>query len=178
MTDNKRFRIPRFYKTLLALAVITGPITWLMFTEDGRRRTDLMVLGLKGEHMVEMRLDTLASVFGEDKMREFLPDIQWQCSNNHTPLGERNCTSRIGAFNNTPAHFLVMYFETNALQAMKLVYLSDYHQHLRNVLTSMLGKPEEVGGVTQWPTQYGMVLLPEDSAEPSMMWLSAERVLK
>ncbi len=182
MTNNKRFRIPRFYKTLLALTVVIGPITWLMLTDDGRRRTDLMVLSLKGDHMVEMRLDTLASVFGEDKIREFLPDIQWQCSNNRTPLGERNCTSPIGAFNEAPAHYLVMYFEGNTLQAMKLVYRSDYHQYLGSMLTGMLGKAQEGDGVTQWSTQHGIVLLqsrlPEGTVEPSMMWLSAERALK
>ncbi len=182
MSDNKRFRIPRLYKTLLALTVVIGPITWLMITEDGRRRSDLMVLSFKDAPMVQMRLAPLTSAFTEEQMREFLPEIQWQCSNNRSDFGERSCVSPIGAFNETPAHYMVMYYQESALQAMKVVYSDDYHNYLTGLVTQMLGSPNDNGGILRWPTEGGLVLMPAkltaDTREPSMMWLSAERVIQ
>ena len=182
MTDKKRFRIPRFYKTLLALTVVIGPITWLMLTEDGRRHADLMVLSFTDKPLVEMRLAPLASAFTETEVREFLPDVQWQCNNKRTPFGERSCVSPIGAFNDTPAHYMVMYFQDNALQAMKVVYRGAYHTHLISVLLQMLDQPMNDKGVLRWVTDHGLILLPEqpagDAQETSMMWLSAERAIQ
>jgi len=182
MINPQRFKIPRFYKTLLALTVVIGPITWLMVTEDGRRRTDLMVLGFKDAPMVQMRLDPLTSAFSEDRIREFLPEIQWQCSNTRTPFGERNCVSPIGAFNETPAHYMTLYFEGDALQAMKVAYRGAYHNHLTGLLAQMLGPPKNDQGIWRWVTEHGLVLVPAnltgDAAEPALMWLSADRVLQ
>ena len=183
MTEKKRFQIPRAYKTLLALAVVIGPITWLTFTEDGQRRTDLMLLGFMDEPFVEMRLDTLASAATEDQVREFLPKVQWQCRNARSAFGERSCTAAIGAFNDVPARYLVLYYDANALQAMKVVYREGYHRFLLTQLNEMLGKGENgAGGVTQWKTERGLVLMPREAGESegelSLMWLSAERALR
>lgn len=179
---SKRFKIPGFYKTLIALIVVIGPITWLTFTEDGRRRTDLMVLGFQDAPMVEMRLDTLGSAATEEKVREFLPEVNWQCKNQRTAFGERNCITPLGAFNDTPAHYLVMYFEADALQAMKVVYRGNYHDHLKGLLLQMLGQPKADAGVLQWTTDRGMVMiqtrLQDNAEEPTLIWMSAQRVLK
>jgi len=181
MSDKKRFRIPRFYKTLLALTVVVGPITWLMLTDDGRRRADLMVLAFTDDPMVEMRLAPLTSAFTEAQVREFMPDeVKWQCSNSRSGFGERSCVTPIASFNDTPAHYLVMYFQEDALQAMKMVYRDDYHGYLTELLTQMLDEPRSDDGVLRWKTDHGLVLLPktlaDDREEPSMLWLSASRV--
>jgi hypothetical protein len=182
MTNSDRFKIPRFYKTLLALTVVIGPITWLMLTEDGRRRTDLMILGFKGEHMVEMRLDTLAAAATEAQVRQFLPQVKWQCHEGRNAFGDLSCVSPIGAFNDTPAHYLVMYYEAQALQAMKVVYRGGYHGHLTGLLRRMLGPGENLDGILQWVTDRGLVLvqaeLSEDAAEPTLLWLSAEQAAR
>ena len=173
---DRRFRIPALYKKLLLFVIVAGPIFWLMFTEDGRRRTDLVALSLAGDPSVELRLDILASVATEEKFHEFLPDVTWQCQNTHSPFGERSCVSPIASFNDAPAHYLVLYFQNNALQAMKVVYRRSYHDWLVALVDEMLGTPAPAGDVLQWDTGKGLVLmqkqLAEQDGEPTLMWLS------
>ena len=180
---DRRFKIPPLYKKILLLVIVIGPMYWLMFTEDGRRRTDLVVLSLSGDSSVELRLDTLASVATEDEIREFLPDVEWQCHNTRSPFGERSCVSPIASFNDAPAHYLVLYFEDDSLQAMKVVYRRGYHNWLAALVEDMLGAPApSTEGVLQWDTGKGLVLmqkqLAEQSEEPTLMWLSIERARK
>ena len=183
MSKPSRFKIPTLYKRLLAVIAVIGPIYWLMLTDDCRRRTDLVVLYLAGDPTVELRLDTLSSAADEEQFRDYLPDVEWQCENSRTPFGERTCLTPIGSFNDTPSHYLVLYFEENALQAMKVAYREHYHEFLTQQLTRMLGRPtggEE--GVLQWKTENGLVLvqkeLPTDVEKPTLMWLSAEQARK
>ncbi len=182
MSDKKRFQIPRFYKTLLALTVIIGPITWLMLTEDGRRRSDLMVLGFTDKPLVQMRLAPLSPAFTEEQVREFLPELQWQCGNQRSSFGERGCTAEIGAFNDVPAETLAMYYQENALQAMKVNYRAAYHASLTEILGRILDKPANDEGVLRWVTDHGLVLLPQalsgDPETASLLWLSADRALQ
>jgi hypothetical protein len=177
---DRRFKIPALYKKLLLLAIVVGPMYWLMFTEDGRRRTDLVALSLAGDPSVELRLDILASAATEDEFRQFLPDAEWQCKNAHSPFGERSCVSPIASFNDAPSHYLVLYFENNALQAMKVVYRRGYHDWLVTLVKEMLGAPSPGSrNVLQWDTGKGLVLmqtqLAEQDGEPTLMWLSLER---
>ena len=143
MSNPDRFKIPSLYKKLLALAIVIGPIYWLMLTDDGRRRTDIVVLSLKGEPTVELRLDILGASATEDKIREFLPQVDWQCENTRTPFGERNCIASIAAFNDTPAHYMVVYFDDQGLSAVKIAYRHAYHGWLRALQQQSLGAPRE-----------------------------------
>lgn len=183
LTKPDRFKIPALYKKLLLLVMVIGPIYWLMFTDDGRRRTDLVILTLLGHPSVELRLDILAPAATEQEFREFLPDVEWQCRNTRSPFGERSCLSTIASFNDAPARNLVLYFEENAFQAMKVVYRSGYHDWLVALLRDMLGDPAtSAGGVLQWDTGKGLVLMQEQLSgqgeEPALMWLSIERARK
>jgi hypothetical protein len=182
MSQKKRFQIPRFYKTLLALTVIIGPITWLMLTEDGRRRSDLLVLGFTDKPLVQMRLAPLASAFTEEQVREFLPELQWQCSDNLSSFGERSCVAIIGAFNEVPANSMAMYFQGGALQAMKVEYRAAYHASLIDILSQILNRPENDQGVLRWVTDHGLVLLPQtlegDPETGDLLWLSAGRAMQ
>ena len=180
MTNPNRFKIPSLYKKLMLLIIVIGPIYWLMFTEDGQRRTDLVVLNLAGNPGVELRLDILASAASEEQIRKFLPDVEWQCRNDATPFGERTCVSPISGFNDTPAHYMTLYFEQDALQAMKVVYRRAYHKWLGSQLGHILGGPPTIeSGVAQWNTGKGLVLMQEQLSEtreePTLMWLSTKR---
>jgi hypothetical protein len=180
MTAPKdRFKIPALYKKLLALAIVIGPIYWLMFTEDGRRRTDLVVLSLKGDPFVALRLDILGPQANEQAIREFLPRLTWECDDAPSAFGEHHCLAPIGAFNDAPAHYLLTYFDQGGLSAMKVVYRSPYHDWLVGLNRSMLGDPgPPLQGVLRWKTERGLVLMqarPDpDREEPSLLWLSAE----
>ncbi|MCB1877174.1 MAG: hypothetical protein KDH88_14455 [Chromatiales bacterium] len=179
MSDNQRFRIPSLYKKFLLIAIVLGPVYWLMFTEDGRRRTDLVFLYLSGEPSVALDLSVLGAAATEQQLREFLPDVQWTCEDKPTAFGARNCVARIGAFNDTPAHYLVSYFdEAKSLKALKMVYRRAYHAWLLSHFTRNLGKPiGDNGGVLRWTTTRGVVLMKSEISaadpEPSMIWLAA-----
>ncbi len=180
MSDKKRFQIPRFYKTILALSVVIGPFAWLMFTEDGKRRTDLMILGFKDLPMVEMRLDTLAEVFGEAQIREFLPDVHWQCAGSGNEFSDQRCSTQIAAFNDTPATRLVMLYAGDKLAEMEVVYRASYHQHMTTTLDGMLGKAQQKQGISEWPTDHGLILMQNQKPTQdtsSMLWLSRQRAM-
>lgn len=180
MSDTARFQIPALYKKLLLVAVVLGPIYWLMLTEDGRRRVDLVFLSLFGDPSVQLDLGVLGSAANEQQLREFLPALQWACEDKPAAFGVRNCVAKIGAFNDTPAHFLVSYFDqSQSLRAMKMVYRRAYHGWLLSHLSRGLGKPiEDAGGVLRWTTSRGVVLLKakitDADPEPAMIWLAAE----
>ena len=74
------FKIPSFYKRILAFFVVIGPIFWLVFTEDGQRRTDIVLLTLWGEDEIALNLKALDKVIklAESQGKEvsdFLDDL-------------------------------------------------------------------------------------------------------
>jgi hypothetical protein len=179
MVEPRRFQIPLLYKRLLALALIIGPIGWLMGTEDGRRRTDLVALHLMGQPDVDLRLDILGAAATEQKVRAFLPELHWQCEDRAGAFGTHSCAAPIGSFDGTPAHYLVVYFTGDALQAMKVVYRARHHRWLTGELRRMLGAPTQTAAaVLQWTTSRGLVLLPvhvpPEAEQETLLWLSTD----
>ncbi len=41
---NAKIKIPKLYKRLLLIVIVVGPMWWLIFTEDGQRRSDMFML--------------------------------------------------------------------------------------------------------------------------------------
>ena len=164
----------------MLLAIVAGPIIWLMFTDDGRRRTDVVMLTLFGGEEMNLRLDTLASTATEQAIREFLPALEWDCAQAPGPFGSRACATKIASFNGTPAYSSVIYTDGDYLQAIKVVYRPRYHGWLKGELRRQLGEPAfDPGDVLRWTTPRGLVLLPSviapEEPEPSLMWIAAER---
>lgn len=179
-------KLPILYKKLLILAVVFGPITWLMFTDDGQRRTDTVVLWLFGENEIQMDLEVLDSRFTEDNLKQVYPDLSWQCQLRETPYGDQICASRIGVFNGIPSRYISFFFRETQLSAVKLNYRQSNHAQFQIQLRQQLGLPDleartTVGApdqqeIIQWRTPYGMVVMKRElvgDEEPSLFWLAS-----
>jgi len=179
-------KLPTLYKKLLLLALVFGPIVWLMFTDDGQRRTDTMVLWLFGEKEIKMDLQLLDQRFSEAELKQVYPDLEWQCQNRATAYGDRVCVSRIGVFNGIPARYITFFFQQEGLTALKLHYRRPNHTQLQDLLRRQLGQPElepraspsapTADETLRWRTPYGMLIMKREllnADEPALFWLAA-----
>jgi hypothetical protein len=175
-----RFKLPKTYKLLLALAVVAGPFIWLVLTEDGQRRSDLVVLHLLGHRAFDVALDKLAPTVSMALIREQFPRVAFDCGPTRSNLGEERCAARIGSFNGVPARAARLWLHDDALRALRLDYRRRYHALLAASLEQSFGEPERqaAGGgvVLAWRLEEGMLLLPElpgDDDDAALMWVAA-----
>ncbi|MGE5153695.1 MAG: hypothetical protein ACM3ST_06735 [Bdellovibrio bacteriovorus] len=182
------FRIPRLYKTLLALAAVLGPIYWLMLTEDGQRRTDLALMWILGRPSFDAALESFTDRLTEARLRETFPALDLQCVDGSNPFGDRLCGARIGSFNQYPARGLTLFFDGGRLAAVKVLYPRAYQARIRGWVERRVarlgeGTPGAVttpvvdGGAAAWRVTDGVLMLKDGdlapSDEPALMWLSA-----
>jgi hypothetical protein len=179
------FRIPRLYKTLLALAVVIGPMYWLMFTPDGRRRTDMALMFLMGRPAFDAALESFAPSLGEDKLLAAFPKVDFACRTGGTPFGERTCSASIGSFNQYPARAASLFFRNGALSAVKVLYQPAYHAEIRGWVERRVARldplatppaAEVAQGVASWPATHGMLVMRDGALapgdEPALLWLA------
>ena len=163
--------ISRHYKTLTAVALVAGPLIWLLFTQDGQRRTDLVLMPLLGRPSIELSLTDLSSDLGEGDVRRRVPQVDLGCSQYGTPFGDRICSARIGAIGRLPAEALNFYFSSGELRAVKLVYRRDVQGELLASLSRQLGSLHEPRDVHElhggWNDLLGVDHLGQD-AEPTV----------
>ena len=169
----------KLYKTLFFIGIVAGPIYWLMFTDDGKRRTDTMVLWLVGGQSVDLNFAVLDSHFAEDDWRSVYPELEWQCKPTESSFGERVCFTEIAAYNGIPSYYLSVFFAGPRTSAVKLAYRDQYHREVGSDLITQIGQPQSLQGETpvlQWQTDFGQVLLKRELSrgeEPSLLWLAA-----
>ncbi len=177
--------INKLYKTLLLIAIVAGPIYWLMFTTDGKRRTDTAMLWLFSGESIEINFSALDPKFTEDNWKEVYPALDWQCRASSSPFGERVCFSDIASYNGIPSQYLSVFFDGPFTRTVKLVYRDQYHSDMGEDLLYQLGKPVNANvpyaenassdQVLQWQTDFGRILLKqslERGEEPVMLWLA------
>jgi len=177
-------RLNPFYKKSLMLAIVLGPIVWLVFTEDGQRRTDLAMLYLFGKGELNLAIEKLHSGMTEARFRGLFPDLELACDAGVNPFGDRLCSAEIGAFNAIPAHAFTLFLQDDGLRAAKLTYRRAYHGTLRQQLTRRLGEPDrrsrpssvDIRGPLTWAVDDGLLLLSHQEAksdqEAALIWLS------
>ena len=174
-------RLPPLYKKLLLLAIVLGPIVWLVFTPDGRRRTDLVMLYLFGKQEFNLAIENLQGSMTETEFRDTFTDLELSCANAGNPFGNRVCTADVGSFNAIPSRGFTLFFDGDRLRAAKLNYLSAYHETLETQMTKRLGmraeRREANGDAVSWQVSDGLLLMPgtvpESDADAALMWLSA-----
>jgi len=188
---KRDFRIPRLYKTLVALAVVLGPIYWLMLTEDGQRRTDLVLMAILGRPPFDAALESFTDRLTEARLREGFPALELQCADGPNPFGDRVCAAPIGSFNQYPARAVTLYFRGGQLSAVKVIYQPSYHGRIRGWAERRAGQAPQLpaqaepgsyptppvgGGVAGFPVADGILVLKDgvlDKAdEPALLWLS------
>jgi len=177
-------RLHPFYKKLLMLAIVIGPIVWLVFTEDGQRRTDLAMLYLFGKGELNLVIEKLHSGMTEARFQGLFPDLALVCDAGANPFGDQLCSAELGAFNTIPARAFTLFLQGKGLRAAKLTYRRAYHETLRQQLTNRLGKPDRqslpgpvgIEGPLTWAVDDGLLLLshqkPESDQEAALIWLS------
>lgn len=172
----------KLYKTLIIIGIVVGPIYWLMFTSDGKLRTDSMVLWLAGGESIDLNLKALDGQYREDEWRQIYPDLSWNCKSTESSLGNQVCYAEIASYNRVPSSYLSVFFKYGRTSALKLVYRDQYHKEIGEDLLTQLGQPDTPTqankGVIQWTTLYGVVLLKEElqrGEEPVLIWLAAGR---
>lgn len=186
----KNFKIPRFYKTLLALTAVLGPMIWLIFTQDGQRRTDLVLMSVLGRPSFDAALESFTDDLTEARLRESFPDLELQCGDVSNPFGNRVCIGEIGSFNQYPASAVSLYFRDEQLAALKVIYQPFYHEGIRTWVMRRLARaaneaglsteatiaPVVANGTATWAASDGVLVLKDgalgESDEPALMWLS------
>jgi hypothetical protein len=173
------------YKRLLLILLVAGPFFWLVFTEDGQRRTDLLLLRLTGKPEINLAAEHLAGSMREADIRALFPDLKLRCEADENPFGNRVCTADIGAFDRIPARALSLYLAGHQLRAVKVSYRRAYHRALTQRLEGRLGPPggrSEAGvpaaaKVASWGVADGVLLLPAGhldlNEEAALLWVSA-----
>ncbi len=188
--NNARFKLPKLYKRLLLVAMVVGPMWWLVFTEDGQRRTDTVLLTLFGKETLYLNLKALDDRFSEQEMRQLYPDIEWQCENKASAWGDRICAAGIGNFNDIPAEYATLFFAQTSLNAVKVVYNRSYHEILGRDLNHQLGKPlpplgsaevPAAAALMRWRADGGFVITKKQlnkEDEAALLWLSPKQMAR
>jgi hypothetical protein len=172
------------YKRLVAFLIVIGPIYWLVFTEDGQRRTDSVVLYLWGESEIKLNLQALDNRFTEQDLKKVFPDIEWKCQDQNTDFGNRLCASQIGIYNGIPAHAIAVFFKDRWVNGLRVNYRRIYHDQLIQQLWQQLGSPIKesptekdksgAAAILRWDTGKGNVIVKqtlEKSEAPALLWL-------
>ena len=176
----------KLHTTLLALMLVFVPPYFLVFTEEGNRISDNVILWLFGQESLLVNLAEADRNFSESQVREVYPDLDWQCGKQPSRFGQRACNAAIGTFNEIPARNVLILFADDQLTAIQIRYRSQYHNSLLQQLIDTLGQPEtsmqaisntpDADPVLQWDTGKGLVLLKKtirESDQAVLMWLGA-----
>ena len=178
-------RMAKLYKTIILIAMIVGPLYWLMITEDGKRRTDTLMLWLTGGDPININFLVLDNKYTSDEWQKVFKDIPWQCREESSSWGDEMCYAEISSYNGIPARYLSAFFSAKHISGIKLVYRNQYHNELGLELQHQLGKPDLLNtdsegnpdekSILQWQTEGGIVLLKQQLAsgeeEAALLWL-------
>ncbi len=188
---NTKIKIPKLYKRLLLIVIVVGPMWWLIFTEDGQRRSDMFMLRMFSDGPFYLNLKELNSSFSEDEMHQVYPELTWQCKTEETPFGDRYCISKIGSFNDLPADQAVFFFRNHSINAVQVNYRHNYHETLGKDLRHQLGDPlpeaeiaksiPSTSKVVHWRTNGGHVItkqILDKGEEPALLWLSLAQMAR
>lgn len=176
-----KLKLPKTYKLLLALCVVAGPFTWLVLTEDGKRRSDLFLLHLLGHQPFNLAVANLRPGLDKDVLLGQFPRLAFHCLEAPTELGERHCEARIGSFNGIPARQAQLDWKDDALTAVRIDYRGRWHEVLIEAMTMRLGAPRrdrvDERTILAWRLDEGMLLAPEqliDEEPPVLIWIAQQ----
>ncbi len=162
------------------VALVVLPMWWLLFTEDGRSRSDRAILWLAGGDSIDINFKALDNRYSLQDWQKVYADIDWQCENKINGFGDQYCYSEIASYNGIPANYVTVFFNNNHVSALKLVYRNQYHQKLGEDLQQQLATPllrehqDAPLDMLQWHTEHGTLMIKKQiqpDEEASLMWL-------
>jgi len=80
-----------FHKRLFLVVIVIIPMWWLLFTEDGRSRSDRVILWLAGDEEIDINFQALDKNFTQQDWKKVYEDIDWQCDNKVNAFGDQYC---------------------------------------------------------------------------------------
>ena len=171
------------HKRLFLVFIVVAPMYWLVFTEDGTRRSDTLVLWMAGGDPIDLNFKAVDHRYSMEEWKQVFSDIEWQCRSESTDFGNEFCYSEISSYNGIPARYLTVFFAQDRLNAVKLVYRNLYHRQIGHDLQQQLGRPitptppanEE--GLLRWRSAAGVVVMKADigsDEEATLLWLSSQ----
>lgn len=177
----------KLHKTLLILALVIVPPYFLIFTDEGARISDNVILWLFGEESIKLDLSALETTYRSEEIRQVFPELQWDCRVEQHALGNSVCRAPVGAFNDYPARQITAFFVDDRISALKILYREQYHGQLLGHLIQQLGQPQNVeeaikdtpdaAPVLEWDTGKGLVVLKKNlhpGDEPALFWLAGD----
>jgi hypothetical protein len=173
------------YKKLMLLFMVFGPFIWLVFSEDGRRRSDIVLLMVfKGGETLNLAFSKLQSSATETDLRGSFPDVEFVCVDQVSEFGNRRCSAPIASFNGAPASSVSAFFAHGRLNVVKLVYQPAHKAYVQGILRRELGEPSTAGAanerVYRWRTTDGLVIMPalepQTLDDATIMWLATTRL--
>ena len=175
----------KLHKTLLILALVIVPPYFLIFTDEGARISDNVILWLFGEESIKLDLGELDASYRPEEIRKVFPELAWECRQEQTAFGDSLCAAPVGAVNDFPARILTAFFVADRIRALKILYREQYHDQFLGHLIAQLGQPKNVAEavraaadaapVLEWDTGKGLVLMKKTLAngdEPAVFWLA------
>lgn len=184
MSDKK---LPGFHKSFLILLLVLTPPFWLLFTDEGARVSDTAMLWLLGEEDAKLDLGRLDAGFSRDDLKQVYSALEWQCSDQRTPLGESLCATRIGTFNGFPSRSLSFFFVDGQVNAAKVIYRELYHEQILGHYIGEFGQPENVEAaiaegpnadeVLEWPLDGGTLVMKKELVtgdESALLWVARQ----
>ena len=153
-----------WFKTLMVIVIVIGPIFWLMFTADGQRRIDAVMLHLFGGDTMLLDINGLNSRLSEAELQKVYPTLDWQCRQQSGEWGDRACSAAVSLWNDMPARRVNFHFKAGRLNAMQMDYRARYHGEVIKQLRHQLGRPSKgsdggAQGVLQWLLPGGIVVI-------------------
>ncbi len=164
------------YKRLLLLVIVIAPIFWLVFTKDGQRRSDAVLLWLLGKDELRINPKALSPALTRNALKKLYADIHWRCQPRRSAFGDSLCAAPIGLYNDIPANYATLFFRGDRLAAVKITYLAHYHEQILKQLHRQLGPPQSDETVYRWPSGGGLVIAKRqlnDGDEPALLWIPA-----
>lgn len=183
--------ISKLYTTILLIGIVIAPIYWLMVTDDGKRRTDTLLLWITGGDPIDINFKVLDSHYTVEDWKKVYADINWDCRAHPSSFGDHICHSEIAAYNGIPSRYLSVFFRDGRSSGLKLVYRNLYHNELGIELQNQLGRPRVIKTTTAdmpdadsmllWQTEFGQVMLKQQlhsgGEEAALLWLPANSPL-
>jgi hypothetical protein len=176
------------HKTILILLLVLIPPYFLMFTDEGMRVSDNVMLWFFGEESVKLNLKELDHGYTREQVLDIFPDLKWQCVDEQTSFGNSLCSTPVASFNDYPAHRLTFFFGDDNVSAVKILYRQRYHDQVTGHLIEQFGQPDNVADaikdspdaapVLEWDTGKGVVVQKKELAEtdePAVFWLARVR---
>ena len=179
MTNNdKRFRMHPLFKRGMAFIMVIAPFWWLVMTDDGQRRSDLVMNALFGDgEAMNLSFSKLTADARLEDFQANWPELALQCADRDSEFGNRHCQASVTESNGTPARQVHLYLQDQRVHAVQLDYVGAHHQYMLTRLYDELGPASVNKGVWQWTTNAGVVLAPQtltSTSDAAVLWISAQ----